>query len=188
MAHLKQQIYCSKIKSQFPEMFTNKKVLDIGSLDINGNNRYLFENCEYTGIDVAEGKNVDIIAIGHEFNAPDNIYDFVISTEVFEHDMFWKKTLLNITRVLKPGGMFMFTCGGPNRPEHGTRKSDGSYAAPLLLQISEEWSDYYGNISKEDITNFTEFISQYKIYEIEYGDDQDTGTPLWDLYFYGIKK
>jgi SAM-dependent methyltransferase len=178
--------YCNKIKSQFPEYFIGKKVLDVGSLDINGSNKHLFTNCEYTGLDVAEGPNVDIISISHQYQAPDNSYDVIISTEVFEHDMFWEKSLLNITRMLKPGGLFLFTCAAPNRQEHGTRGSDGSYAAPLLLQISEEWSDYYRNLSIDDINNFKEFIHQYEQYDIEYGEC--LGVELHDLYFYGFKK
>ena len=39
MAHLAQQNFCNKISNQFPEYFTNVKVLEIGSIDINGNNK-----------------------------------------------------------------------------------------------------------------------------------------------------
>ena len=46
MAHHAQQEYCKSIKQMFPNLFTGK-VLDIGSMDINGNNRYLFENFEF---------------------------------------------------------------------------------------------------------------------------------------------
>ena len=30
------------VKEKFPEYFSNKNVLDVGSGDINGNNRFLF--------------------------------------------------------------------------------------------------------------------------------------------------
>ena len=63
----------------------NKLVLDIGSLDINGNNQYLFEDCQYTGIDVGVGKNVDIVSKAHELKMPSGTYDTIISTECFEH-------------------------------------------------------------------------------------------------------
>ena len=122
MAHIEQRDFCFGVKDKYPEFFKNKKVLDIGSLDINGSNRDLFENCNYTGLDVGEGKNVDIISIGHLFNGPDNHFDTIISTEVFEHDMFYEETIKNVMRMLKPGGLFLFTCGAPGRPEHGTRR------------------------------------------------------------------
>lgn len=53
MAHPEQVEFCTRIKNKFPDFFKNKNVLDVGSLDINGNNRYLFQNCSYTGVDVA---------------------------------------------------------------------------------------------------------------------------------------
>ena len=67
MAHTEQRNFCKSVKAKYPDFFKNKKVLDIGSLDINGSNRDLFENCDYIGLDVGEGKNVDIISIGHLF-------------------------------------------------------------------------------------------------------------------------
>jgi len=35
MAHIEQKDFCIKIKNQFPSYFIDKKVLDVGSLDIN---------------------------------------------------------------------------------------------------------------------------------------------------------
>ena len=37
------------VKQILGNYFINKRVLDVGSGDINGNNRFLFENCEYDG-------------------------------------------------------------------------------------------------------------------------------------------
>lgn len=45
MAHKTQILWCKKIKKEYPQYFVSKRVLDIGSLDINGNNRGLFEDC-----------------------------------------------------------------------------------------------------------------------------------------------
>jgi hypothetical protein len=36
-------VFCKNI---LPDFFINKRVLDVGSGDINGNNRFLFENCD----------------------------------------------------------------------------------------------------------------------------------------------
>lgn len=48
MAHKAQITYCNQIKQLYPEYFIGKNVLDVGSMDINGNNRYLFTDCNYT--------------------------------------------------------------------------------------------------------------------------------------------
>jgi len=184
MAHTEQREFCEKIKQKYPQSFKNKKVLDIGSLDINGSNKDLFENCNYIGLDVAEGKNVDTISVGHLFDAPNETFDTIISTEVFEHDMFYVKTITNVMRMLKPGGLFLFTCGSIGRPEHGTRRT-GGFDAPLLIEISEEWADYYKNLSENDIRKITKFNDVFPEGYFEY---RNTNMEIpGDLYFCGIK-
>lgn len=180
MAHKEQQNYCSSIKVKFPKYFKNIKVLDCGSQDINGNNRFLFENCNYTGIDVNLGKNVDISCSTHIFDAKDNTYDTIISTECFEHDMYYVDSLKNIIRMLKPGGLFLFTCATTNRAEHGTLRTTPS-DSPLTCKI-EDWMNYYKNLTEKDIKkdiNIDDLFSNYEFVSAR-GDR--------DLYFYGIKK
>jgi autotransporter strand-loop-strand O-heptosyltransferase len=181
MAHPQQQEFCKRMSEVFPQYFTGKKVLDIGSLDINGNNRFFLTNCNYIGLDVGEGPNVDVIQVAHLYDAPNEQFDLIISTEVFEHDMFYEKSLQNIIRMLKPGGAFIFTCASTGRPEHGTRRSDGSSAAPLLANISEEWSDYYKNLTEADIREVKGFEQAFPDGVFEYSAHPG------DLYFFGVK-
>lgn len=54
MAHKEQRDYFESVKKRFPEVFVNKKVLDIGSYDLNGTNEYLFENSTVLGLDIEE--------------------------------------------------------------------------------------------------------------------------------------
>jgi autotransporter strand-loop-strand O-heptosyltransferase len=183
MAHREQKDFCLKVKEKFADFFRNKKVLDIGSLDINGNNKDLFENCNYLGLDVGEGKNVDVVSVGHLFDGPDKYYDTIISTEVFEHDMFYEDTIKNIMRMLKPGGLFLFTCAAPGRPEHGTRRC-GEECAPLLIQISESWADYYKNLEESHIRKIENFNQTFPDCYFEVNNDCYIPS---DLYFYGIK-
>lgn len=184
MAHKEQHDFCLRVKEKLPQFFKNKRVLDIGSLDINGSNRDLFENCNYLGLDVGEGKNVDVVSVGHLFDGPDEYFDTIISTEVFEHDMYYEKTIQNIMRMLKPGGLFLFTCAAPGRPEHGTRRL-GQDCAPLLLQISEEWADYYKNLSEEDVRKISNFNETFPDGSFELNNIH-LEIPA-DLYFYGVK-
>lgn len=176
MSHKEQIEFCKRVKEARPEYFKNKKVLDCGSLDINGNNRYLFEDCEYTGIDVGEGKNVDIVCPIHEFKAEDESFDFIISTECFEHDLHYKKSFRNIIRMLKPNGMFLFTCATTGRKEHGTADTSPK-DAPLL-----EWQDYYKNLTQEDLEVFIKFDEVFSEYYFEVNKEHK------DLNFCGIKK
>lgn len=179
MSHPAQVEYCKKIKGRFPEYFSNIRVIDFGSLDINGCNRYLFNLCEYTGVDIGPGRNVDIVSKAHEYNGTSESFDVVISTEMFEHDMFLHQSLPNMIRVLKPGGLFLFTCATGDRPEHGTRRT--STADSPLTTMIDSWTDYYKNISEQDIRDIIDIDSTFSQYEFD----------IWqnvDLRFYGIKK
>ena len=171
MSHPEQKQFCEKIKAKFPERFRNKKVLDVGSLDINGNNRYLFENCNYLGFDLGHGLNVDIICPIHKYYG--RLFDTIISTEAFEHDANFKKSINNIVNnLLQSNGLFLFTCASLGRKEHGTTKHSP--------QNSPFTNEYYKNISEEDIKKAIKLDLVFKEYIFE--------TDVNDLYFYGIKK
>ena len=93
MAHPQQQNFCLKVKERFPNYFKNTKIFDVGSMDINGTNHFLFEgDYKYIGVDLIEGKNVDFVCRGHEYDTQDR-FDVSISTECFEHDEFWKESI-----------------------------------------------------------------------------------------------
>lgn len=181
MAHQEQRDFFLEAKKNFPEYFKGNKVLDIGSLDINGNNRHLFEECEYVGLDIAEGNNVDVVSLAHEFQAPDESYGFVISNDCFEHDMFYDKTFKNIMRILKPGGFFLFTCKTTGSQEHGTLRSDGGFSSPLTINFPG-WENYYKNITEEDIRRCIPVDEIFDRYEFS------TLDSVKDIRFWGIKK
>jgi len=177
MAHPNQQKFCEDIKKNFPKWFEGSKVLDIGSLNVNGSNRYLFEECEYTGLDVAEGKNVDVGCIAHEYNEPEESFDVIISTNAMEHDMYYKLTLQKMVFLLKSGGLLLFSAANSFK-EHGTkRKSPRSSNTSL---INGSWSNYYKNLTPKNITdvlNLEQIFNKYKLEVIKK-----------DLTFWGIKK
>lgn len=85
------------------------RILDIGSMDVNGNLRSMFQKpqWEYIGLDIAAGNNVDVVLEDHhKYPFPDNSFDVAVSSSCFEHDeMFWL-TFKEIVRVLKNGGYF----------------------------------------------------------------------------------
>lgn len=173
MAHKEQQAFCRFVRHKHKKKFVNCSVLDIGSLDINGNNRYLFRRYKYLGIDLGEGKNVDMVCGGHEFNY-DTQFDIVISTECLEHDEYWKDTLQNAVILTKPGGIFMFTCASTGRQEHGTHK-----AHPDTSPFTH---NHYKNITIEEADNCINASVNFSEYYFEYNPISK------DLYFYGVKR
>lgn len=180
MAHHQQAEFCRSVKERFPDFFRDRMVLDIGSLDINGNNQFLFEECLYLGVDLAPGRNVDFVVKGHELALPDASFDVIVSTECFEHDQFYECTLRNIVRLLKPGGLFLFSCATTGRPEHGTRRTT-PHDAPFIQQMGD-WSDYYKNLEESDIRAALDLETIFSSHAFSKNDESK------DLYFWGIKR
>jgi len=175
MAHREQMSFVESVKRKFPDNFVSSKVLEVGSYNVNGSVRQFFDNCVYVGLDVFPGNCVDVVCSGHLYGASDNTFDCCISCECFEHNPFWKETFLNMFRMLKSGGILIFTCATTGRPEHGTKRT-----SPLdsLTTNVEDMQDYYLNLTEED---FLEFKSLFSSYEFSTNDNTH------DLYFYGIK-
>jgi len=178
MAHQEQRDYVSKLKTTFSEKFVDKKVLEVGSLNINGTLRDFFSSCDYTGIDVGDGPGVDIVCPGQEYDAPDGSYDVVCSAECFEHNPYWLETFQNMIRLCAKEGFIFFTCATVGRPEHGTSRTN-PWASPLTTDLG--W-DYYKNLTEQDFTDKINFNNYFSTYEWQ------VNTHSCDLYFYGIKK
>jgi 2-polyprenyl-3-methyl-5-hydroxy-6-metoxy-1,4-benzoquinol methylase len=95
------------------------KIMDLGSTDICGCYRPIFDhpNWEYIGLDLAEGKNVDLVLSDpYSWLEIESGYaDVFISGQTFEHIEYFWRTMLEIARILKPGGIccIIAPSGGP---------------------------------------------------------------------------
>jgi len=169
------------VKNALPEYFKNKTVLDVGAGDINGNNRFLFENCHYEGNDVIAAKNVTIVSKTKDLPNVIECFDTIISTECFEHDPEYKESLLKIYKMLKPCGLFCFTCASTNRQEHGTRRTSPHNSYGTIGNI-DDMVDYYKNLTIKDIDEVLHLDQTFSEWNSYYN------THSCDLYFVGIKK
>jgi SAM-dependent methyltransferase len=147
MAHAGQLNFVEKVATFFPAHFTGSRVVEIGSLDINGSVRKLFPTpARYVGVDLEPGPGVDVTCLGHEFSTDSGTWDTVLSCESFEHNPHFRETFVNMARLARPGGLVLFTCATSGRPEHGTeRSSPGS--SPFTVQRGWE---YYRNVAEKD--------------------------------------
>lgn len=73
-------------------------VLDVGSRDVNGSVRPLFGG-PYTGVDMLEGRGVDLVANAHDLPYPANAFDVALCTEMLEHDDRPWLTVIELARV-----------------------------------------------------------------------------------------
>ena len=169
------------MKTILSSYFVNKRVLDVGSGDINGNNRFLFENCEYNGNDVIQTRNVTIVSKTKDLPFENNYFDTIISTECFEHDPEYKESLIKIYNMLKPGGLFFFTCASTGRREHGTRRTSPSESYGSIGNL-EDMVDYYKNLTAIDLNEVLQLNKLFATWDTYYNPES------FDLYFLGIKK
>lgn len=85
-----------------------KTVLDVGSLDVNGTYRPMLEDVlhwQYTGLDIREGPNVDVVAPPFNYPFNDNCFDVVVSGSTLEHVERPWLVVPEMARILKPGGL-----------------------------------------------------------------------------------
>jgi SAM-dependent methyltransferase len=174
--HANQMRFFDLVIAEFPERFSGR-VLDIGSLDINGGLNDRFNASEYLGVDIGPGANVHLVAQGEDLDLPTGSFDVVMSSECFEHNPAWRATLNNMIRMTRPGGLIVFSCATTGRPEHGTSRSDKGFGAPLAVERGQE---YYANVNTGEVWKS---IDQ----AVLSGGFIALNDRIFDLYFVGIK-
>jgi len=176
--HPEARHFMSFVKNAYPESFTRIRILDVGSGDINGNNRFLCTECEYHGNDVVQAPNVTIVSKTKDLDFPDEYFDTIISTECFEHDPEYRESLSRIYEMLKPGGLLAFTCASSGRPEHGTRRTSPMDSYGTRGNI-DGMTEYYKNLTHEDVCDVYDIPNMFSWCRMYYNASSH------DLYFIG---
>lgn len=132
---------------------TKIRIADIGAQEINESYRPIFDNplWEYVGIDIEQGKNVDIVVqdIYNWSELQGDSFDVVISGQAFEHIEYFWITMLEIRRIMKPSGLccIIAPSGGKEHryPVDCWRfypdgfKALAKYAALEVLDVYVQW-------------------------------------------------
>ncbi|MFI8809883.1 MULTISPECIES: methyltransferase domain-containing protein [unclassified Streptomyces] len=104
---------------------------------------------DYVGVDVLDGPNVDaVMTRPYRIPAKSNSADAVLSGQAFEHIPFFWATMLEIARVLKPGGYAFITA--PSRGHAHDAQDCWRYypdgfralAAHSRLELCEAYTDF----------------------------------------------
>ncbi len=151
-------------KNLTEEEIKGKRVIEIGSYDVNGSlrkNVELHNPGEYIGIDIVKGPGVDIICpcekLVQKFGK--NSFDIVISTCSIEHIQDWIESISNIKNICKTNGIILIIV-----------PSDWPY---------HEYPYDFWRYKKEDIKNI---FSECDILKL----DEDVKTP--SLVYVKIRK
>ena len=153
-------------KTVGPLDLSTKRVLDIGSYDINGSPRAIFAaSPAYVGIDRREGPGVDVVTEAKDYQPEaKEAFDIAVSCETLEHADDPADVIACAWRALKEGGLLIITAAGPDREPHdvdgqplGTGRAYTAIDRKLLGKLLADWEDVtieYGashGVAKGDI-------------------------------------
>lgn len=101
-----------------------KTILEVGASDLNGSLRGHIESlspARYQGVDLEYGPGVDEVCRAEELVQRYGLdaFDVVLSTEMLEHVRDWRTVVSNLKRVVKPGGILLFTTRSRGFGFHG---------------------------------------------------------------------
>lgn len=100
-----------------------KRVIEVGSREVNGSLRYMIEMLEpseYVGIDFEPGKGVDVVCRAEELveRFGKESFDIVVSSNLLEHVRDWRAVVSNMKNICRPSGFIVIET--PSRwPFHG---------------------------------------------------------------------
>ena len=167
------------------EEIENKKILEVGSYDVNGSLRPFVENfkpTEYIGVDVENGPGVDVMLSAEELISKfgKDCFDVVISTELLEHVENWQGVISNIKNVCKPGGLILITTRSYGFPYHPFPNDYWRYELEDMEKIFsdceilklEKDNQVPGVLIKlKKPINFSEInLNHYKLYNIVFNE------------------
>lgn len=114
------------------------RVLEVGSLDINGSVRQFFGDAtEYIGVDMQSGAGVDIVLNAHDFlrRFAKRSFDTILCLEMLEHDDNPFKTIKNLHSLLKKGGFLIISTPTTGFPYHPYPKDYFRYTKDAYVDI-----------------------------------------------------
>jgi hypothetical protein len=121
------------------------RFLEIGAQDyIGGLRQFAPPGSSYCGVDVCEGKGVDVV-LNDPYSLPlaSDDYDAVLASSVFEHvEMFWL-TFLEMVRVAKPGG-YLYINAPSNGPYHCYPSDNWRFYPDAALALAA-WAGSHGS-------------------------------------------
>lgn len=109
--------WLKSLKARFPNDFIDNRVLEVGSNE-DGWTRSFFEKCQYIGIDLLRGNNVDIVGDVNTYNFGNMKFDTIVLLSVFEHDPTWQNTLKTCINLLTEDGAMIIGFGPEGNNYH----------------------------------------------------------------------
>lgn len=110
--HLANRQWWQLCEKKYAPYFKNvDRVLEVGSLNINGSVRDHFQNIKtYIGVDWRQGPCVDLISLAHEMEFGEK-FNTIISCSMLEHDPYWEQSITRMVELLRDDGALFLSWG-----------------------------------------------------------------------------
>ena len=119
-------------------------ILEVGSMNINGELRALkTSNMEWLGLDLELGPGVDqVIELGKRFPLDGRSFDLVVASSVFEHDIQFWNTFLEIIRSVNNTGIILLIV--PSQGAYHRHPLDAFRFYPDAGIALSKWAEFSG--------------------------------------------
>lgn len=170
--------------------FPDNRILEIGARKVVSSVKEKFRNAQYVGLDIYPGENVDIVGDIHNLSTyfmPNEKFDLIISSAVFEHLVMPWRAAVEIGKCLKVGGFVFiethYSFSSHERPWHffqfseqalkvlfseemGFRSIEAGVSNPIYGVFSDRANEYLRGQKVTSLYCHSEFLGQ-KVCEVE---------------------
>lgn len=143
-------------------------IVELGSRNINGRIVDLFDYDHYTGVDIAPGEGVDVVADAAVWQ-PDHPANLVVCCEVLEHTAAAEQIVKNAAAMLADHGRLLVTAATNPRAPHSA--SDGASIRP---------GEWYRNIDPDQLARW---MTDAGLHDVSVEAHHDRG----DVYGTGVR-
>jgi SAM-dependent methyltransferase len=164
IGELVMQTYCDLPKA---------RILEIGSMDVNGSLRDVAEpTTQYVGVDLEEGPAVDVVVKpGEKLPFDDASFDLIMASSAFEHGPRFWETFLEMCRVAQPGGHIYVNApsnGGVHRypldcwrfyPDAGLALMDYAQTNEIQIDLVES---FVGKRYRDSRDEWNDFVAIFR--------------------------
>lgn len=106
------------IQERYGEFLANSRLLEIGSLNVNGTSRTYLKTKQHIGIDVLAGNCVDVQCDAEQTQFDPNEFDVLLSISMMEHNPRWREGLTHNLQWLRPHGLIVLSWGAEGNTKH----------------------------------------------------------------------
>lgn len=193
--------FLRRVRARWPEAVDGAAAVEFGAYNVNGSAREVLDASSlvsplspltpspnsgrggassWLGVDWRPGPGVDVVCLAHEFRPTTDdgrplTFDLAVSTEMLEHDPFWRESLRRMIEVVRPGGCVLLTCAGPGRAAHEVGCAPPADGRPT----TDDGRPHYQGLGLGQVMQWAREVAEFDVvYGESHGAPSDTYVAL----------